>query len=908
MGETRIHQLDNGLQVVLEPRRHAPVAGFFVWYRVGSRHEAPGSTGLSHFLEHMCFKDTPAFPWKRYEEALYRRGALLNAFTSQDATCYFAVLPSEHLELAVAIEARRMSRVEFVPAVAIRERSIIVAEREGGENQPGYLLFEALQRAAFPQHPYGHMVIGSKEDIRAVTAESLCAHYAAYYRPNNAVALAVGDFDPDRVLAQIHRHFGGLGAPDRPIPSGAPAEPAQAGERRLEQRRPAPAPLGAFLFKVPATADPDTLPLRVLAALLGGVQGAGFGRSLSLGRSSRLYRTLVRGELAASVAVSLRPTRDPGVLTIHVTGRPDTDPARVEAALQAELAAVAAGRFTAGDLERARQQLRVAHLWGSEPVLGAAMGLGWPCMVHPTVAAGVAAHAEFLRGLDTVGAADVQRVAARYLQPAGLTAGWLIPAGGAERPAPAAGAPANGALGNGAPAPAPVPTAAPSRQNGRIWGADTGLTIASTDPRRAPLLPAARVYRQALPGGARCIAYPTPGVGVVTLRLWLPGAGSLSDPDGQEGLARLTAACLTRGHAGRPPEALDEQADATGIALTAAADLEGASVELRCLTGQLAEGLDLLAGALCRPDFPAAEVERLRQQLLTGLRYARANPAAMAGEKLRAHLYPPGHPFHRPEQGTEAALQALTRDHLLAAHRRHYGLAGLIAAASGDVDPAELAAALAARLAGWQGGPDPGAPAPVWPPPAPVPGREDVSIPGKSQSDIALGFPAVTRPHPDWLALAVAGQVLGGGLAGRLFKGVREVLGLSYYQRVDFPSTLAAPAPWSLRMGCATANVPAAVAALRLELERLVTEPVPGDEFAYVRDALLGKLATGLETPEQIAGWLLTMERFALGPDYVERYPDLLHALTPAAVQAAAARHLQPGAAVIVVAGPPSSP
>lgn len=886
------------------------MAGFFVWYRVGSRNEGPGCTGLSHFLEHMCFKDTGGFPWKRYEEALYRRGAVLNAFTSQDATCYHEVLPAEHLELAIAIEAQRMQQVEFDPEIAVRERSIIVAEREGGENQPWYLLMEEVQRTAFREHPYGHMVIGSKDDIRAVTADRLRAHYQAYYRPDNAVALAVGDFDPGRALAWIARHFGPA-RPGGPVAEAVPVEPPQGAERRVEQRRPAPVPTGIFLFKIPAAPDADTVPLRVLAALLGGVQGS-YGRSLSLGKSSRLYRALVRGELAAGVGVSARASRDPGALWLHVTGRPDTDPARVEAALRRELAEVAEGRFGADELERARSQVRVAHVAGSEAVMGAAAALGFQCIVQPAVEEGVAAHQQFLQRLEAVTAADVQRVAARYLRPEGCTAGWLIPAGAESRPAAApapdrahAGPPPAGATAT--PVPAASIDAAPSRRIQRTYGGDPGLPLDPVAARTGPLLDPARVWRQALPGGARLAACQTPGVGVVAVRAWLPAAGTMADPDGQEGLARLTATCLTRGFAGRPPEELDARADATGIALSAFAGTEGATVELHCLAEQLEEGLDLLAAALRQPDFPAAEVERLRQQLLTSLKVARSSPAAMAAEKLQERIYPPGHPFRRSDYGREEDLRALARDHLIAFHRRAFGPAGLIIAVAGDADPAAVAQALAARLGGWAGGPAADAPPPALPPvPPPAPGREDLVIPGKSQSDIAMGFPAVVRTHPDWLPLQVAATVLGGSLMGRLFKGVREILGLSYYQRVEFGRTLAAPATWALRMGCATASVPAALAALARELERLAGEPVPAEEFAAVRDAMLGQVAITLETPAQVAGWLLGMERFGLGPDYLQRYPAMLGALTPEQVQAAAARYLDPAGAVTVVAGPPA--
>ncbi|HEY8476151.1 MAG TPA: pitrilysin family protein, partial [Chloroflexota bacterium] len=196
----RTTRLGNGLLAVVREVRGAPVASFWVFYRVGSRNEVPGITGVSHWVEHMLFKGTPTWPKGSIFRSISKVGGTLNAFTWLDWTAYFATVPSEHLDLPMRVEADRMVNATFDPAEVESERTVIIAEREGHENRPTYHLMEELRAAAFRAHPYGHSVIGWKTDLRSMTRDDLYGHYQRYYTPNNAIAIAVGDVDADATL------------------------------------------------------------------------------------------------------------------------------------------------------------------------------------------------------------------------------------------------------------------------------------------------------------------------------------------------------------------------------------------------------------------------------------------------------------------------------------------------------------------------------------------------------------------------------------------------------------------------------------------------------------------------------------------------------------------------------------
>jgi len=225
-------KLDNGLQVILKESHVAPVASFWVYYRVGSRNELPGTTGISHWVEHMLFKGTEQFPAGEFDKSVARAGGVFNGMTSQDWTTYFETVPSDRIELALQVESDRMANSIFDPDEFESERTVIISEREGSENSYFWLLNEEVQAAAFRAHSYHHPIIGWKGDLLTMQRDDLYTHYRTFYTPNNALAVAVGDFDCTTMLGQIQDYFGDLPAGPA-VPTMQLMEPEQRAERRI---------------------------------------------------------------------------------------------------------------------------------------------------------------------------------------------------------------------------------------------------------------------------------------------------------------------------------------------------------------------------------------------------------------------------------------------------------------------------------------------------------------------------------------------------------------------------------------------------------------------------------------------------------------------------------------------------
>jgi len=420
--------LDNGLKVLLKPVHSAPIATNWIWYRVGSRNELPGKTGISHWVEHMMFKGTPTFPKGSIMRQVNKNGGTLNGFTSYDYTAYFETLPADRLDLGLRIEADRMASSVFDPEEVDAERTVIISEREGSENSPNFLLREELMALAFRAHPYGHQVIGWKEDLRQITRDDLWSHYQTYYGPHNAVLVIVGDIDVTTLRGRIQELFAPIPAGPLPPPVAA-TEPAQTGERRVVVRQQGTAQYLQSAFHVPKASHPDNFALMVLDAILAGASPMTFGGgSTPTHRSARLYRALVETELASRAGCGYSPSIDPGLFHFYATAREGRSLEEIEAAMWAEIKRIQDELVSEEELLKAQKQAKAQFAYALESVTNQALWMGLMDIV-----VSYERFYTFLDDLVTVSAADVQRVAQTYLVETNRTVGWFVPTENTEQ-------------------------------------------------------------------------------------------------------------------------------------------------------------------------------------------------------------------------------------------------------------------------------------------------------------------------------------------------------------------------------------------------------------------------------------------------------------------------------------------
>jgi zinc protease len=406
--------LDNGLRVLVLEDHRSPVVSVQVWYRVGSRNERPGATGLAHFLEHMMFKGTPTHGKGEFARLVEQNGGRDNAFTSQDVTSYYVDTAAEKVEMVLALEADRMRHLLLDPKEIDSERQVVMEERRTRtEDDPDGLLSEEMSSLAFKAHPYRWPIIGWMADIERINPVELRAFYDTYYRPNNAMLVLVGDVKASEILSRIRQVFGAIPRGPDPPPVTA-VEPPQIDERRLLVRKAgAQLPIVDLAWHVPNFRSEDAPALELLSTIL------------SEGRASRLYRRLTyerRLALSAGGDYSYFSV-DPNIFWLFATPLPGQSPEAIERALIEEIERVKAEPVPAEELERAKNQVEASFIWRQDSVHSRATSLArfelvgsWRLLER------------FVPAVRAVTATDIQRVARAYFPTDRKNAAILLPA------------------------------------------------------------------------------------------------------------------------------------------------------------------------------------------------------------------------------------------------------------------------------------------------------------------------------------------------------------------------------------------------------------------------------------------------------------------------------------------------
>ncbi|MCJ7785444.1 MAG: insulinase family protein [Desulfobacterales bacterium] len=417
--------LPNGLKVILLENHKAPLVTFQVWYRVGSRNEAWGKTGLSHMLEHMMFKGTERVGPEEFSRTIQENGGNDNAFTSYDYTAYFENLNVDRVQVAIDLEADRMQNLLLREQDFRTERMVVMEERRlRTEDNPQAVLIEQVMATAFQIQPYRWPIIGWMEDIARFTLEDLKTYYKTYYNPVNTFLVVVGDFKKEELLPKIEKAFGSYPkgvAPAQDRDKDAP----QIGERRIFVKKEAQLPFLVMGYHVPNLREPDSYVLEMIATLLSG------------GKSSRLYQSLVREKrlvLSADADHSLT-SRDPSLFTLSAELLPGKEMAEVEKAFDQEVERLQKEPVGNQELQKAKNQLEASFVFAQDSLFYQAM-----LLARHEIAISWKTIDDYLPSIRKVSPEDIQRVAKKYLTSDNRTVGTLVPLSPKEgKPAPAGG-------------------------------------------------------------------------------------------------------------------------------------------------------------------------------------------------------------------------------------------------------------------------------------------------------------------------------------------------------------------------------------------------------------------------------------------------------------------------------------
>ena len=863
------YRLSNGLRVLMFPDQTKQTITVNITYLVGSRHENYGETGMAHLLEHMVFKGSPKH--KDIPTELSSHGARPNGTTSWDRTNYFETFGAteENLRWALDLESDRMVNSFIAKEALDSEMTVVRNEFEGGENQPGAVMFKRLLSVAYDWHNYGKLPIGARSDIEGVPIDRLQAFYRTYYQPDNALLLVAGKIDEAATLTLVQQYFGGIPRPTRTLPEMHTVEPTQDGERRVVLRREGDVQMAAAGYHVPSGVHEDFAALQIL------------GQILADAPAGRLHKALVETGKAAAVFPAALMLAEPGMFGFGVQVRTEQSVDTAFDQLVALVEKPAAKPVTDAEVERARTQILSSidlSLNSSENVglsLSDWMGMGdWRLMFL---------NRDRLRAVKT---ADVQRVWASYFKASNRTAAVFYPTKAPDR----------------VELPKTPSVAALLKDYKGDAAKDAGEAFDATVENIE-----AHVKRTTLPGGLQLVLLPKKSRGGAVYAGIALRFGEVASLKNLGTTSGFTTAMLMRGTAKHTRQQLADEFDRLKARVNVNSWGSGMYVFAETTRENLPAVITLVAEVLREPAFDPKEIEQLRAEWLAGSEQQRSEPSALAFNQFQRHLKPyPRGDIRYVETIDEgiASVKAVTREQMQRFHHDFFGAQPAQVSVVGDFDAAALEKQVASLLGGWKN-PKPFTRVPTDYFDAP-PKDVVIETPDKAQAFFVTGMNLALRDDdPDYPALVLGNYILGAsGLNSRLVARIRGKDGLSYgggsqlmgdnFEKAGTFFVYAIYAPQ---------NLAKLQQAINEEITKALAEDFTQDEIDKAKSGWLQSRGVSRAQDNELAGalghWLFVGRTLAWDAEFEKK----VMALDAAQIRAALKRHLDPAKFTIVKAG-----
>jgi len=862
------YRLANGLQVLLAPDDSKPSTTVNVTYRVGSRHENYGETGMAHLLEHLLFKGTPTHRMVGVEFA--KRGLRANGSTWVDRTNYFASFAAneQNLRWYLGWQADAMLNSFIARKDLDTEMTVVRNEMEMGENDPGRILFQKTLSAMYQWHNYGKSTIGARSDVENVDIARLQAFYRTYYQPDNATLIVSGKFDVARVKGWIDQSFGRIPKPKRTLPRLYTLDPVQDGERAVTIRRVGGTAQVMLGYHVPSGAHPDYPAMELFTQIIGDSP------------SGRAHKRLVEGGLAAAVYAEALATADPGVTLFGAQFAAGQDVARGSQELINVVEGVASEPIT--DEEFKRAQTKWLKNWEQQYSNPETIGV----VLSETVAQGDWRLLFLMRDrVQTLTRDDVQRAAqARFVQ-SNRTQSNYVPT---EKPIRAPGVEA-------------VDVAA---QMQGFKPKPSAAAVAPFDPSPANI--DAKTQRSALANGMKLALLPKPTRGQTVRISMAMRLGNERSLTAQREVSEFAAGMIDKGGAGLTRVQIQDRLDALKSELSISSSGDEVRISMQSRRDTVADAVLLLAQLLRNPAFPPAALEELKRQTASEIDAQRDDPEAIVSNTLarRGDPYPRGDVRHA--RSFDERLQdstAVTVERMKEFHARFYGANQTRFAAVGDFDADVLRRALTAGFADWTANEAIArVPRPAF---ASAAGRDEVRTPDKQNATLGvqlhLQLSDNDAVHP---ALMLANYMLGGNSDSRLFKRIREREGLSYgvYTVLDW-GDIDTHTLWYGWAIFAPSNAAKVEQSFRDEVARALKDGFTDQEVAAAKGALLSLRRLSRAQDDRLAAALqrnLDLDRtFA----FAQRVDSALAALATGPVSQALRSYLKSDQLAFVLAG-----
>ncbi len=865
------YSLANGLHVLLFPDPSKPIMTVNITYKVGSRHEDYGETGMAHLLEHLVFKGTPKHP--NIPQELTEHGARPNGTTSFDRTNYFETFDAteENLRWALDLESDRMINSYIARKDLESEFSVVRNEYERGENSPGSVLFKRVLAAAFNFHNYGHTTIGEKSDIEKAPIERLQAYYHKYYQPDNAVLLVSGKIDEQKTLDLVHEYFSKIPRPDRKIVPTYTEEPIQDGEHQVVLRRSGDVQVFTVLYHAAPGAHADYAPLTVLANLLTDEP------------TGRLYKALVETKKAVNVGGYASGSAEAGWISFSAEVSPGGSLDTAKMIMLQVLEGLKTNPPTADEVEKAKARI----LKNQEMFLRQTEQLGLALSTY--IGTGDWRLAFLYRDrVEKTTPDEVGVAAVRYLKSANSTLGYFIPDKSADR-ADIPQAPDVAALLKDFKGRPPV-----------AQGEDFDTSPENIEKR---------TMKGKLPNGMQYALLPKENKGDAVSASIVFRYGNLTALKGA-GLAPFyTSQMLNKGSLSKNQQQIKEELTRLKASVNFSANYDNIGVDIQTDREHLPAVIALVGELLRKPAFPAAEFEKLKAEDLAALEEQKSDPNALA-DNLYARVSQPDYAKDDPRytmtfEEESAALKQLTVADLQRFYKQMYGgTSGGTAVVVGDFDAKTIEKVMTTAFGDWKSATKYERITKDY---VPVAGRtEALNTPDKSNAVYMAGYGFPMRnDDPDYPAITLGGYILGGGfLNSRLATRIRQKDGLSYTVRGNFSaSPLDKNGSFSAFMIYNPENITKLETAFREEMERAAKDGFTAEELEAARSGWLKSRKLNRSSDAALGGMLATNLQTGRTMAWEKQLETSMQALTLPQLNAAMKKYLDYSKIITVKAG-----
>ena len=814
------YSLPNGLKVILLENHSSPVVAMQAWVKVGAADEKKDEHGVSHLIEHMLFKGTKTKGVGQIAKMVEGGGGDINAYTSHDTTVFHVVIASREFDVGLDVLSDMVQNSIFDPIELKREKKVVIEEIRMGEDEPKKVLFHQIFSTAYHVHPYGRPVIGTKESVQNLSREKVFGYYKKWYRPDNIIFVAVGDFNSNIVKQKIEKAFGSFKAPSTPIIRNRPSEPKQEKTRiKIIEKEISETHLG-IAFHIPGIFNKDSFALDIIATILGD------------GRSSRLYNILKNQASLVHTVDSFAVTpKDPGLLIIRC--RLDSkDVKETLLKIKEELNKLKKVKVTPSELKKAKVKIKSDFIYEKETMQGLANKFGY----FETTVGDLSFEEKYLKGIEDVTAEKIIKIAEKYFRWNNMSLVILGPKG-----------------------------------IKKSLNKDELISLFSEKKKEKESIYAKKFT---LDNGIRLIIRENHTVPMFAMNIAFLG-GLRFETEKNNGITRFLSLMLTRGTKNRTAKQLAEEIESMGGNITSYSGRDSFGIEAKFLKQDLDHALDIVSDIVLHSNFPKNEVEKVRKDLKGAIKQQKDNMVLSTFKIFTKNLYA-NHPYGMPVLGTLSSINNIKREDLIKFYKKFIVPSNMVITIVGDINESEVRDELNKRFKSMKAKciKFPKIPSPI--PPSKIKLAQRTAQ--KEQAHFILGFMGLDIKDNDKYALDIISAVMS-GQGGRLFKELRDKQSLAY-SVAFFSREYINNGFIGIYMGTKKENLDLAVEGVKNELKKLIQKGITKEELKRAKRYLIGSYEIGLQSFKAQASYLTFDEIFGLGFLNFLSYPEKIKSVT----------------------------